>query len=350
MKRSQWKWLAISVGFSTLVLVLVLYFTIDETTFEYLKKLKPEFLILALGLHICSMCFWGLRIQKMSESLGYKVKFTYCLNMVFANLLVAAITPSQAGGEPVRIHELYRADVKLGDATAVVIMERVLDGILLAVIGAIAMLLLATTWSNMDLDIATPMMIMWAIVSAFVLLFIYSVRKPEFLKHLLKKISKIIGKRWNPKKLSYYMEVIDLEVDNFHNTLLLFVGRARMGLVWGITFTALFWFSEFIIASLILMGLGEKPYFIESFIIQIIIAILMMIPLTPGSSGIAEISATSLYSLFIPSAIVGVFVVLWRLILYYFNILIGVLGSVVIVRREMIFRKLKKTKEKLIDK
>jgi len=84
------------------------------------------------------------------------------------------------------------------------------------------------------------------------------------------------------------MEVIDLEVDNFHNTLVLFVGRARMGLVWGITFTALFWFSEFIIASLILMGLGEKPYFIESFIIQIIIAILMMIPLTPGSSGIAE--------------------------------------------------------------
>ncbi len=60
----------------------------------------------------------------------------------------------------------------------------------------------------------------------------------------------------------------------------------------------------------------------------------MMLPLTPGSSGIAEVGATSMYALFIPAAIVGVFVVIWRIVLYYFNIALGIISSLIIVRRE----------------
>ncbi|HTY51854.1 MAG TPA: flippase-like domain-containing protein, partial [Methanomicrobiales archaeon] len=71
---------------------------------------------------------------------------------------------------------------------------------------------------------------------------------------------------------------------------------------------------------------------------QIVIAIVMMIPLTPGSSGIAELSATSVYSLFINSSIVGVLVVVWRAIFYYLNIVVGILASIPIIQREMLRR------------
>ena len=60
----------------------------------------------------------------------------------------------------------------------------------------------------------------------------------------------------------------------------------------------------------------------------------MMLPLTPGASGIAEVGATSLYALFIPASIVGIFVVIWRMVLFYFNIALGILSSIIIVRRE----------------
>ena len=59
----------------------------------------------------------------------------------------------------------------------------------------------------------------------------------------------------------------------------------------------------------------------------------MMLPLTPHS-GIAEAGAYSMYSLFIPVSIVGIFVVIWRVVLYYFNIALGILSSIIIVRRE----------------
>ena len=149
MEKSQVKWLYISIGFSLLVLVIILFLTINENTVRYLREINPFFLLCAFLTHILTMCFWALRVQKMSGSLGYRIGFFYSLNLVFANLLAAAITPAQAGGEPVRIHELYRANVPIGDATAIVIMERVLDGIALAALAAFAMIVLTDQWKSL---------------------------------------------------------------------------------------------------------------------------------------------------------------------------------------------------------
>ncbi len=341
MKKSQWKWLLVSIGFSTLVMAGVLYFTVDEMTVEYLSRVSPVYLVLAVLLHIVSLGFWALRIQKMSKSLGYRVHLAHCMNLVLANMLVAAVTPSSAGGEPVRVHELYRAGVPVGDATAVVIMERILDGIVLGALGAFAMLFLGSYWSSLASGFSGLSLLMygaWILVTLSVLVFVYSVKNPDHLKRALKWVSRWIDRRWHLKRLESLLEAIDREVDNFNAGLVKFVNHGRGGLVWGLFFTTLFWLSEFAIASLLLVGLGQLAFLIESFVVQLVLAIIMMIPLTPGSSGVAELGATSLYSLFVPSSIVGVFVLLWRLILYYLNILLGLLSSLIIVRREFLAR------------
>lgn len=337
MERSQWKWLLISIGFSALVMGGVLYFTVDEMTIEYLRHINPFYLLLAVLFHISSLGFWALRIHKMSGSLGYRVSLKHCFNLVLANILVAAVTPSQAGGEPVRIHELYRAGVPVGDATAIVIMERVIDGIVLGAGGAFAMLFLGRYWGSLASGFSGVSLIMyaaWVSITVFVLIFVYSVRNPDLLKRFLRRISHWIDRRWHLRRLDHILGTIDREVDNFNHGLAEFVSHGKSGLVWGFIFTSLFWLSEFIIASMILMGLGQQPYFIESFVVQLVISVIMMLPLTPGGSGIAELSATSFYSLFVPSSIVGVFVILWRLFLYYINIPLGLLPSLSILRRE----------------
>src|SRR5208337_2774996 len=135
-------------------------------------------------------------------------------------------------------------------------------------------------------------------------------------------------------KVEELLERADKEIDNFNEAVIRFVRTAKSGLLWGMLFTLLYWVSEIITASLILVGLGQPPLIFESFVIQLILAILMMIPLTPGSSGIAEVGATSMYALFIPASVVGIFVVIWRIVLYYFNIALGILSSIIIVRRE----------------
>ena len=334
MEKSQVKWLYISIGFSLLVLVIILLLTVNENTVQYLKEINPFFLLLAFLIHVLSMCFWALRIQKMTGSLGYRIGFFYSLNLVFANLLLAAITPSQAGGEPVRIHELYRADVPLGDATAIVIMERVLDGIVLAFLAAFAMIVLADLWKSLGVISQVMVLITWIFVIGCLLLFYLAIKRPDNVKNVVNYIAGFFTRGWEITKVEELIMRADKEIDNFNEAVIKFVKSAKGGLLWGLLFTLLYWISEILIASLILLGLGQQPLILESFVIQLVLAILMMLPLTPGSSGIAEVGATSLYALFIPASIVGIFVVIWRMVLFYFNIALGILSSILIVRRE----------------
>ncbi len=48
-----------------------------------------------------------------------------------------------------------------------------------------------------------------------------------------------------------------------------------------------------------------------------------MMPTTPGSSGVAEIGTAALYAPLIPTPLLGVFVVLFRLITYHMNLIAG---------------------------
>lgn len=334
MDTSQRKWLFISVGFSLLVLIIILFFTINENTLTYINEINPLFLLLAFLTHLLTMCFWAWRIQKMTGSLGYQIGFFYSLNLVFANLLAAAVTPAQAGGEPVRIHELYKADVPLGDATAIVIMERVLDGVILAALAAFAMLVLTDQWESLGAVSEVMVYVTWIFVAGCIFLFYLAVRRPDTVKRLVNRCTLFLTKTWENKRVEKFIARADKEIDNFQITTIRFVHTAKGGLIWGLFFTLLYWVSEIVTASLILVGLGQPPLILESFVIQLILAILMMMPLTPGSSGIAEVGATSMYALFIPPSIVGIFVVIWRVVLYYFNIALGILSSLIIVRRE----------------
>ena len=334
MDRSQRKWLFISIGFSILVLAVILAFTINEKTLTYLNRINPWFLLLAFLTHVLTMCFWSLRVQKMAQSLGYRIGFFYSLNLVFANLLAAAVTPAQAGGEPVRIHELYKASVPLGDATAVVIMERVLDGIALAALAAFSMLFLTSQWKSLGVVSEIMVFVTWIFVAGCLFLFYLAVQRPDVVKRVVNRCTIWLTRTWESKRVETLLVRADKEIDNFQTATIRFVHTAKRGLFWGMLFTLLYWISEIVTASLILVGLGQPPLILESFVIQLILAILMMMPLTPGSSGIAEVGATSMYALFIPASIVGIFVVIWRVVLYYFNIFLGILSSLIIVRRE----------------
>ena len=334
MDLSQRKWLFISIGFSLFVLIIILAFTINENTLTSLKEINPWFLLLAFLTHLLTMCFWAWRVQKMSGSLGYRIGFFYSLNLVFANLLAAAVTPAQAGGEPVRIHELYKADVPLGDATAIVIMERVLDGIALAGLAAFAMIVLTDQWKSLGTVSEIMVFVTWIFVAGCLVLFYLAIRRPDVIKKVVNRCTRFLTRTWENKRVEELLVRADREIDNFQSATIRFVHTAKGGLFWGMLFTLLYWVSEIVTASLILIGLGQPPLILESFVIQLILAILMMMPLTPGSSGIAEVGATTMYALFIPASIVGIFVVVWRVVLYYFNIALGILSSIIIVRRE----------------
>ena len=87
--------------------------------------------------------------------------------------------------------------------------------------------------------------------------------------------------------------------------------------------TALIWMCDFLVPSALLAGMGANPKFLLSITSQIILAIIAILPLTPGGSGVAELSMSYLYSIFVPPALLGPLVILWRVVTYFSNIVVG---------------------------
>lgn len=335
MDRTQRRWAWLSIGFSLVVLAVVLYLTVDRTTLELLLNFNPVYLLLALLLRTFSLVFWAFRMTELSKALHYRVGVRYAFLVVTANLFAGAITPGQAGGEPVRIAGLYRTGLKIGDATAVVLMERVLDGVVLSLMGVVAMVALGPLWLSLPPWIIAGMVVAWTFMVGLILLLALAVRRPARVKVLVLRVLGWAERHFPRERIRKAIAGANQETDNLFASLLYFTSEGRRGLVMGGLCTAAFWSSEFFVASLILIALGQAPFVAESFLFQLIIAIVMTVPLTPGSSGIAEIAATSLYVLIVPSSIVGVFVLLWRALLYYYNIVVGAIGSLWVVRREI---------------
>ena len=335
MNASQKKWIWISLGFSAIVLAIVIFSTVDEHTLDYLQQINIWFLLAAFVLRIISFALWALRIQLMAHSLGYKVSFLHCFNMVIANLLAGAVTPGQVGGEPVRIHELYKAGVQIGDATAIAVLERVFDAVVLVVLGILSLIIM------FDFLKSLPATVIWFTIISIIMMIlavgvlIYGLYRPAPVKNLVMRIVFWFSEKIKRPLVGKLVTRIDTEFYNFCKSSIAFSNTSRNGLYTGMICSVAFWLSEFIVASVILMGLGVAPFITESFLFQIIIAILSMIPLTPGAAGVAEISAMSLYALIVPTSILGIFVLLWRFILFYFNIIIGFIGSMIIFRREL---------------
>ena len=339
MKKAQRRWLFLSLGISLAVIFVMLIITINADTFEALKHCIPAFLILSLLMHVVSLCFWALRIKLMSRSLGYRVSFGHCFNLVCSNTFIANITPSQVGGEPVRVYELNKAGIPGGEATAIVTMERVFDGIVLAIGTVLCIFLLG--WLFSDIHLPEVWMISAYIAAGLftglVILFFIFAKNRKLSIGLMHKIAKITTRNKPEEKQNARRVKFENYAVMFHETLGHFISKSKMGLVSGMLFTILYWGNEFIIAFFICMGLGVEPtpnLFLLSIIFQLLISAIMMIPLTPGSVGVAEVSLGAFYAIIIPSSIVGIFVLIYRFIFYYFNLAIGFIASMIIVRRE----------------
>lgn len=336
MEAKYKKLLWISIGLSLVALLVVILLTFDENTITNLSKLNGWFLLAAFGLHLLAIVFWGARILFLCRSLGYKVPLRHCINMAAAGQLLAAITPSSIGGEPIRVHELYKAKLPIADATAVVVVERLLEAVLLVLGVIVGMSAFSIIYSNGEVNGAL-IAAGWggcAFFSLILIVLIFVLRKPANVKKWGVKIVGFFTKKMGQEKKDKLNTSIVSGVDQFYGTFRHFAGKARWGLAVGFLFSVLFWACEFSIASVIMVGLGFEPNILLSVVFQLIIAVILMIPATPGSTGLAEAVYGGFYSLLGLGNMLGPFVVLLRLILYYSNLIIGFIASFIIVRRE----------------
>jgi len=302
----------LAILISIAAIIILLKFTNTSITYQALSKADIRFVLLALILHILSWVFWSLRIQILAALAGHGITFSLAFRTTLASNFLAAITPSSAGGEPLRIKMLADDGMSYGSATAVVIVERLLDSFFF--ITALAVCLSLTDFiGGFGLKIGGVFLLLLVLEITFLWELI---KRPDRIEHLVSWIRKKVGKR-------KIVDTVERELWLFREASIKLVHESQKKIPALVLVTAVLWICEFMVPSALLVSLGQSPDFLYSITAQIILVIISLAPLTPGSSGVVEFSMSYIYSMFVPSYIIGVLVALWRLITYFVNLVVG---------------------------
>jgi len=316
---------------SVISIIALIAFTISTNTVNSLIHINPIFLFAAIAFQLLSWLVWGARVKTMSEAIGGEISLKNSVAIVLSSLFAASITPAHAGSEVVRVQLLRRFRLSIGDALAVVLGEDMLDALFLGIAAPIGFILFQ---NQMKSNLGLTALFASAAILLFTIFFatLYAIAKPKKVKSLVTKFRWLFIKFRGHKKADEMMTRILREIDVFHDSLTIYLKEGRGALGKGFVYTIAFWTFQFSIASLILVGLGSQPWILPSFSAQTVLTLIVILPLTPGNSGVAEISTASIYSAFISTSILGVFIIAWRSVTYYLNILVGGLVSLKILK------------------
>lgn len=297
---------------SLVSIILILYYTDADINWEMIAHVSAGFLILAVALHVLSWIFYSLRLKLLVSMTGHQISFPLSFRCTLASNFLAAITPSSAGGEPLRVKILRDDGMSYGGATAVVISERLLDSIFFLTSLAI-FLMISGFFAGFGLKVG-------AIFLAFLLVFL------AFLRQLIirpKRIARLM--EWIKKKTGNRAIVLSIEREIwlFREAGIQLAKETMRCLPVLAVMTAFIWLCDFLVPSALLTGMGADPSLLLSVTAQNILVIVGLLPLTPGSSGIAELGMSYLYSTFVSPAMLLPLIVLWRLITYFLNIIVG---------------------------
>lgn len=113
----------IGILVSIAVTAIIFKYTESELTWSVIKRANWLLLIVAFLLQVSFWLLWALRMKLLSNYLGYRISFFHSLEITMASMFTASITPSSAGGEPVRVKMLSDRGVEVGTSAFIVLLR-----------------------------------------------------------------------------------------------------------------------------------------------------------------------------------------------------------------------------------
>ena len=240
---------------SLLAIFIIFKFTETQITWRAILKTNSLYIALAFFLHLLFWLFWAFRIVLLSSFLNTKVEFKYALEMTLASNFLAAITPSSAGGEPLRVKMLTDRGVSVGSASAIVLAERLLDAIFFIIALPIFIVI-----SGFSTKFGIEVGLAFFIFLILFILFLYFIFKdPRNVDIIANKLYKILRRFMKEKRADQALNFIKSELLSFRQAAIDLV-RNPFKRIFALFFaTVLIWFSDFLVPSTILLALNEDP-------------------------------------------------------------------------------------------
>ena len=336
-KKRFLKGLVISLVIGITAVSIIIFVTTNQSTWISLSYINKKYLFTAFALMIFAAIINAFRIQMAVRAVNEKITFKEALKVYYIGNFAGGITPFFSGTLPAQIY-LLNKDIKnkmtLGKATMIATIIPLLKTLVFIVFAPIIFFSFKRTITNYT--ILSVILINGAILISlfFLFLFILTVKYPEKMIGIIFKIQHLpcILKFLKKEQISHLFDRVILEIKEFHKSFYL-LKENWIKLLLSTLYTIIFWGTFFLIAPLLLWGFNLNFNLSHVLVMQVIFYFILPFMPTPGGSGTAEVGFASLFSLFVPYHLLGLFVGSWRFIIFYFNLCIGAIVLLVEIKK-----------------
>lgn len=314
--------LVISVGLSIFVALILIWKTFDFQALSNLGVVESGFLALAGSMLLVAIAIEGRRITLIAHAMGGKIRWfmgcTIFLSCTFAQL----VTPMGLGEIPAVAYLFNKNGLRLGLSLAAAIIRSFITKLVFSV-GVIWLFVYARgrlQFGPVTDELFTVVALVFAatlLINAAYVLF----------PGLLEKVFAKLPQRWRKGKFGQWQQRLEVEASEFAVGMKILWARGPWILLRIVILSLIFWLLWFGMLPVLARGLGVVADPVSLVSSQFVITLALPFIPVPGASGALELAMAAMYKEIIPIAVLGLFILCWRLFTYYLLLVLGAISA-----------------------
>jgi uncharacterized protein (TIRG00374 family) len=262
------------------------------------------------------------------------VSLPRALALVTSGLFAAAVTPGRVGGEPWRIAMLVRGGATGAAASRTIVADRAVDMLFFLALGALAIAVLPSFFGQDVGDVrilglvALLGLLGMAIAIGFILV------RPARMALVLGRLAGL-GDRLLRRPRRDRTPAIAAFFHEVTGGIAELLRRRPSAVLAGAALSFVLWTCELSILWVVLQGFGFHPPYGATYLAGVLIVMVASVPALPGGTGVAEVAALALLTPLAPG-LTPAFLVAWRGMTYYVDLLAGGLVAGGVARRKAV--------------
>jgi len=260
-----------------------------------------------------------MKVYTISKAVsGIKIGIFTGIYVILTGNFMAAITPFQTGGFPVQIYILNKKGLNIGKGSLVLFLRGIFYGIFVVLLfPALIPIYRAESTGNIFHFLFKYSLIIYTVVIAGAISIIL---KPHLIK---RAIFKILYRRRKRTKALYIARYLFKELDDMIHSLFVFIRYKGWYALLTFIFNGIAYTAFYLIAPVILIGLGLSPPILKTMLLQIFLILFTFFFPTPGATGAIEGGFFALFYNICPKYLLGVYTIIWRFFTFYFSAVCG---------------------------
>ena len=322
---------------SIAIMAVTVIVTTDEETWHGVLSFGVGLLALLLAAESMRMLLESLALRVLINGMqDKKVTAMEALELTVEGYFVGQLMPFSAAGVLYQGFLLTRKGVRLGLATAIVLVKGFVPSVFFFLVLVGAATSAALGWEGSEgtatfLKIVGPLSALPLVLAVTIL--VIMLRHPRRFDRMVDGVAAFLSGRLRGKavlKIERSRVLMEEESHVFREALTTLGRHKRWVLLWGVLLVVLAYIAEFTVAIVILWGFGYRGSLVEPLVLQCLLKPVIVAMPTPGSLVLGEGGYIGFFAAFLPAHFIGVSLVLWRLALYFVPMSVG---GVLVARR-----------------